>query len=182
MSSVRNILTVSGCAALMTVGFGLSPSIAAGDECYWKGPPQTDIAPAGGPATTDDEPCSWKGPPQTGIGSVGGPSVGADGCVWKGPPQTDFGPACGPTWDDGPMVKDPYPIGGSLQEAPPGASSADKPVAKADVNGDFFIDVNDLIGVLNAWGQTTGPADCNGDGLVDAADLVTVLASWGVCG
>jgi Ca2+-binding EF-hand superfamily protein len=50
-----------------------------------------------------------------------------------------------------------------------------------DVNGDGFVDVEDLLAVLAAWGQTGVPADVNTDGVVDVADLLLILAAWGTC-
>ena len=49
-----------------------------------------------------------------------------------------------------------------------------------DVNGDMLVYVNDLLAVLNSWGQAcTGcPADTNGDGVVNIADLLSIIANW----
>jgi hypothetical protein len=51
----------------------------------------------------------------------------------------------------------------------------------ADVNGDAVVDVLDLLLVLAAWGNTSGPEDINGDGIVNVLDLLEVLAAWGPC-
>ena len=57
----------------------------------------------------------------------------------------------------------------------------------ADINGDGFVDVSDLLvvlavlAVLVAWGNTSGPEDVNGDGIVDVLDMLEVLAAWGSC-
>jgi hypothetical protein len=51
----------------------------------------------------------------------------------------------------------------------------------ADVNGDGEVDVLDLLALLAAWGNTSGPEDINGDGIVDVLDLLELLASWGPC-
>jgi probable HAF family extracellular repeat protein len=51
----------------------------------------------------------------------------------------------------------------------------------ADVNGDSFVDVLDLLAVLAAWGATSGPEDVNGDGVVDVLDLLELLSAWGPC-
>jgi parallel beta-helix repeat protein len=51
----------------------------------------------------------------------------------------------------------------------------------ADVNGDAFVDVLDLLAVLAAWGATSGPEDINGDGVVDVLDLLALLSAWGPC-
>lgn len=51
--------------------------------------------------------------------------------------------------------------------------------AEGDTNGDFVVDVTDLLTVLSAWGPCDGcPADVTGDGMVDVQDLLTVLAHW----
>ena len=51
-----------------------------------------------------------------------------------------------------------------------------------DVDGNGHTDVDDLIDVLVAWGDTSyGPADLNQDGIVDSHDLVLVLVGWGNC-
>jgi hypothetical protein len=51
----------------------------------------------------------------------------------------------------------------------------------ADVNGDGYVDVLDLVAVIYAWGAGGGPADINGDGVVDAMDLVLLIGAWGSC-
>jgi hypothetical protein len=56
-----------------------------------------------------------------------------------------------------------------------------EPMCPADVNGDAFVDVLDLLAVLAAWGATSGPEDINGDGQVDVLDLLLLLAAWGPC-
>jgi len=50
-----------------------------------------------------------------------------------------------------------------------------------DVNGDWVVDVLDLIEVLAEWGQHSSPADITGDGVVDVLDLLEVLGAWGPC-
>ena len=51
-----------------------------------------------------------------------------------------------------------------------------------DTNGSGSVDVQDLLAVLGAWGDTSGgPADVNEDGIVDVADLLIVLGAWGSC-
>jgi hypothetical protein len=59
---------------------------------------------------------------------------------------------------------------------------AEPPVlCPADVNGDGAVDVLDLLALLSAWGNTSGPEDINGDGIVDVLDLLELLSSWGPC-
>ena len=49
-----------------------------------------------------------------------------------------------------------------------------------DCNGDGFIDVIDLLGIIDGWGGATG-CDINGDGIVDVVDLLAVVGNWGAC-
>lgn len=52
----------------------------------------------------------------------------------------------------------------------------------ADVNGDELVDVDDLLVVLAAWGQTGSPGlpgDADWSGVVDVADILIVLDAWG---
>ena len=56
--------------------------------------------------------------------------------------------------------------------------------APADVNADGFVDVDDLITIILAWGGCPPlpegcPADTNLDGVVDVDDLIEVLQRWG---
>jgi len=56
------------------------------------------------------------------------------------------------------------------------------PSNPADLNGDGFVDGNDLGLMLAAWGVCGGascPADITGDGFVDGNDLGQLLAAWG---
>jgi hypothetical protein len=53
----------------------------------------------------------------------------------------------------------------------------------ADVDDDDIVGFADLLAVLSAWGECSGPcpADVNEDGNVGFADLLVVLATWGAC-
>jgi hypothetical protein len=55
----------------------------------------------------------------------------------------------------------------------------------ADLNGDFQVDVTDLVEVITDWGCTEPfgpcPGDVNADGTVDVLDLVEVITEWGNC-
>ncbi len=58
------------------------------------------------------------------------------------------------------------------------------PPCPADLNGDGFVNVTDLVVLLASWGvcPATGcVADLNGDGFVNVSDLVKLLASLGPC-
>ena len=57
-------------------------------------------------------------------------------------------------------------------------------IVAGDVNGDGFVNVIDLLAVINTWGACPAPptvchADLNGDGFVNVADLLTVINNWG---
>jgi hypothetical protein len=55
-----------------------------------------------------------------------------------------------------------------------------------DLTGDGIVDVDDLLAVINAWGDCTNPKDCpadlapppNGDDVVDVDDLLVVINNW----
>jgi probable HAF family extracellular repeat protein len=58
------------------------------------------------------------------------------------------------------------------------------PLPAGDVNGDFAINVDDLLAVITAWGPCPpAPASCiadfDGDGAVDVDDLLAVIVNWG---
>jgi hypothetical protein len=51
-----------------------------------------------------------------------------------------------------------------------------------DVNGDFLVNVADVLAVIADWGNTANvPADVNNDGIVDVQDLLAIVAAWGAC-
>ncbi len=54
-----------------------------------------------------------------------------------------------------------------------------------DTNGDGFIDVNDALIVIDAWGDCIPdqdcPADVDGDGLVNVNDILLIIGEWGLC-
>jgi hypothetical protein len=47
-----------------------------------------------------------------------------------------------------------------------------------DVNGDGFVNIDDIFYVLSHWGEPGGSADANEDGRVDIDDIFFVLAHW----
>jgi hypothetical protein len=51
----------------------------------------------------------------------------------------------------------------------------------ADLDGDGTVEVDDLLLVIGAWGQTAHPADLDGDGVVEVDDLLIVIGAWGPC-
>lgn len=49
----------------------------------------------------------------------------------------------------------------------------------ADVNNDGFVNVDDLLAVIGAWGPCGAcPEDIDGDGVVDVSDLLAVINNW----
>jgi len=50
-----------------------------------------------------------------------------------------------------------------------------------DINGDGYVDVSDLLVVIDQWRLTDSPADLNFDGIVDVSDLLIVVGNWGPC-
>ena len=50
-----------------------------------------------------------------------------------------------------------------------------------DLNADTTIDVNDLLLLIGAWGNTEGIEDINLDGIVDVTDFMLLIANWGPC-
>jgi hypothetical protein len=55
----------------------------------------------------------------------------------------------------------------------------------ADATGDGLVDVNDVLAVLESWGDCPASGGCSGDvtgdGLVDVNDILMVIADWGDC-
>jgi len=59
------------------------------------------------------------------------------------------------------------------------------PDCPADVTGNGAIDINDLLAVINSWGQpglTDIAPDCSGDGVTNINDLLAIINNWGTCG
>ena len=50
-----------------------------------------------------------------------------------------------------------------------------------DINNDGYVNVSDLLAVIDQWGLTNSPADINTDGIVDVSDLLIVVGNWGPC-
>jgi hypothetical protein len=59
------------------------------------------------------------------------------------------------------------------------------PFCDGDVNGNTWVDAEDLARLLANWGPCDPAepcyADFNGDGVVNAGDLAQVLGGWGRC-
>jgi hypothetical protein len=54
------------------------------------------------------------------------------------------------------------------------------PSCPADVTGNGIVDVDDLLAVINNWGNL-GQGDITGNGIVDVDDLLAVINGWGAC-
>ena len=50
-----------------------------------------------------------------------------------------------------------------------------------DINGDNYVNVSDLLAIIDQWGFAKSPADVNEDGIVDLSDLLVVIGNWGPC-
>jgi hypothetical protein len=55
------------------------------------------------------------------------------------------------------------------------------PIDCPDINGDGYVNVSDLLAIIDQWGLTNSPADVNTDGIVDVSDLLIVVGNWGPC-
>ncbi len=59
------------------------------------------------------------------------------------------------------------------------SSDCGDPTTPGDVNGDGFVNVTDLLAIMDVWGPCDGcPADLNEDGFVDVVDLLEVVGNW----
>ena len=56
-----------------------------------------------------------------------------------------------------------------------------EPLCPQDLTGDGMVDINDLLDLLAAWGETDHAADLDGNGVVDTNDLLNLLGMWGRC-
>ena len=54
------------------------------------------------------------------------------------------------------------------------------PPCPQDCNGDGYVDVIDLLAIIDGWGSSGG-CDINGDGTIDVVDLLEVVGAWGPC-
>jgi uncharacterized membrane protein len=48
----------------------------------------------------------------------------------------------------------------------------------ADLDSNCVVNVDDLLILINAWGQTDSPADINQDDIVNQLDLAILLENW----
>jgi hypothetical protein len=75
----------------------------------------------------------------------------------------------------------PYHINGDLDNWPGNTFVDVCPSDCPDINGDGYVNVTDLLVVIDQWGLTNSPADVNFDGIVDVSDLLIVVGNWGEC-
>ena len=54
-------------------------------------------------------------------------------------------------------------------------------VCPADLDGNGFIAVGDILTLISAWGSTNPTLDINESGFVDVGDILMVVSSWGPC-
>ena len=81
--------------------------------------------------------------------------------------------------DAGPML-----IGGGLELLAGLWAASVEPIdtCPADLTGDGFVNITDLLFVVSHWGGGPGdPADVNSDNVVNILDLLAVVAAWGAC-
>lgn len=65
---------------------------------------------------------------------------------------------------------------------PPATAMMGGSSCEGDLDGDGFVGVLDLLGVLSDWGCTEScSGDANADGSVDVQDVLTVLSNFGFC-
>jgi hypothetical protein len=51
----------------------------------------------------------------------------------------------------------------------------------ADTNDDGVVNVEDLLLIIDNWGQSGGTGDLNDDSIVNVSDLLMMIESWGNC-
>ena len=51
----------------------------------------------------------------------------------------------------------------------------------ADINGDGFVNVNDILELLSVYGSTDENGDINDDGIVGVDDILILIGTWGPC-
>ena len=51
----------------------------------------------------------------------------------------------------------------------------------ADITSDGYVNVTDLLVVIDQWGSTDSPADVTQDGIVDVSDVLLIIGNWGPC-
>jgi hypothetical protein len=101
-------------------------------------------------------------------------------CDLDGVPDTCQSPAAGADCDLDGLSDFCELVAGALDEN--GNGKPDECECVGDANGDGAVNVEDLIDVIVAWGDSvTGGANVDGFGVVDSGDLTLVLNNWGTC-
>ena len=95
-----------------------------------------------------------------------------DGLAWQANPGFGFGN--GPYWQ----------IDANLAYRITGTNEPDD-IDCPDTNGDGLVDVNDMLAVLESWGDCPAEGSClgdvNRDGVVNVNDTLMVIGRWGNC-
>jgi hypothetical protein len=96
------------------------------------------------------------------------------------PDPTNTGDDQGPS-DDGNTGEVGGP--GTTTVGPGGIDAEPDVPCTADLTGDGYVDVLDVVAVFENWGPCDGTcaADSNGDQIVDVMDLIDVVSAWGSC-
>ncbi len=55
------------------------------------------------------------------------------------------------------------------------------PIDCPDINGDGYVNIVELLTIIDQWGLTDSPADINDDGVVNVSDLLLIISNWGPC-
>ena len=110
-----------------------------------------------------------------------------DGCTFTGNTASTGGGVCD-DYNSSPVLTNTTVCGNSPDQIygdwtnNGGNTIADEcPIECPDINGDGYVNVNDLLVVIDQWGLTDSPADLNFDGIVDVSDLLIVVGNWGEC-
>jgi hypothetical protein len=53
-------------------------------------------------------------------------------------------------------------------------------ILESDLDSNCRVDIDDLLEVINHWGQRNVPADISEDGVVNIDDLLILISEWGV--
>jgi hypothetical protein len=84
---------------------------------------------------------------------------------------------CNPSWVSLDLA---YPISSDADQNGNGIPDGCE-TCFGDLNVDFVVNVEDLLALLSAWGESDVPEDLNGDGIVNVLDLLALLGAWGEC-
>ncbi|MDP7006299.1 MAG: hypothetical protein QF718_08840, partial [Phycisphaerales bacterium] len=70
---------------------------------------------------------------------------------------------------------------GQLSVDGPGVPCDTGTPCPGDLNDDGMVGVNDLLAVVDMWGEAGGDGDVDGDGTVGVGDLLALIDAWGPC-